>query len=201
VHSSAELPGASALLLIHGGLAEAMDAERFWVVPGVVGALRASGHTVLAPDRDTAPTGWVAGATDLAALVEEPCAVVAGSNGVSIAVRMAVDHPALVEKLVLLWPATAGSARADSVVPGHARHLLAGETLRGVLDRELAALSVPVFVMASEPENVFHQHATVDRILDLVQNATRLEPGTPESPRPDFAPHLDHLIASVESAL
>ena len=39
------------VLLIHGGLAESMDAERFWVRPGIVNALAQAGFVVAAPDR------------------------------------------------------------------------------------------------------------------------------------------------------
>ena len=38
------------VLLIHGGLADDMDAARFWVSPGIVARLNALGWSVLAPD-------------------------------------------------------------------------------------------------------------------------------------------------------
>ena len=43
------------IVLIHGGLGEGMDADRFWFRPGVVGGLRAAGFFVVAPDRETTP--------------------------------------------------------------------------------------------------------------------------------------------------
>ena len=46
------------LLLIHGGLGEPMDADRFWVRPGVVAGLRARGFAVAAPDRLSTVEGW-----------------------------------------------------------------------------------------------------------------------------------------------
>ncbi len=43
------------VVLIHGGLGEAMDANRFWIRPGVLEGLRAAGFDVTAPDRDNHP--------------------------------------------------------------------------------------------------------------------------------------------------
>jgi hypothetical protein len=40
--------------------------------------------------------------------------------------------------------------------------LLAGQTLRGVADADLAALDLPVGVLPSVPEDPFHQRRTVD---------------------------------------
>jgi pimeloyl-ACP methyl ester carboxylesterase len=105
------------VLLVHGGLHECMDAERFWVAPGVAGAVSAAGHPVLLPDRrwmggaTSAPIAvhtWPLEAGDLAAVLRHagprPALVVAGSNGCSAALRLALDHAALVAGLVLCWP-------------------------------------------------------------------------------------------------
>jgi pimeloyl-ACP methyl ester carboxylesterase len=173
-------------LLVHGGLAEAMDARRFWVDPGVVDGLRAAGFTVIAPDRDTTPTSWVAAADDAAAAITDPSVVIAGSNGVSVALRLALDAPRLVERLVLAWPATAGDPSVDALVPPDASHLTSGGTIRGVTDEELATLTMPVGVMASRPENRFHRRHTVDGLLGLLPGAVELRPPTAEPLRAEF---------------
>lgn len=126
--------------------------------------------------------------------------VLAGSNGVSVALRMAIDHAPVVERLLLLWPATAGDPEADGAVAAEGHHLLAGDTIRGVRDAELALLRIPTAVMASEPENLFHQHRTVDRLLDLLPDAHRSGPGTPEPTHHDFAPHLRRLLDLITEA-
>jgi hypothetical protein len=46
------------LFLVHGGLWDTMDAERFWRTPGIVAGLESSGLEVLAPDRPRMPSGW-----------------------------------------------------------------------------------------------------------------------------------------------
>ncbi len=184
-------------MLIHGGLAEDIDADRFWVRPGVVNALEGFGFYVDAPDRDTTPESWAHAADLVTAHLHEPATLIAGSNGVSVAIRVALQHPSTVRRLVLLWPATAGDPRVDQDVPAHAAHLLAGETVRGVIDAELATLSVPVAVMPSEPENSFHQRSTAERLVSLIPGSILIEPGFPESPRPDFQIHLDAFIAGL----
>lgn len=80
-----------------------------------------------------------------------PASVVAGSNGVSVAVRLAVQHRYLVDRLLLLWPATCGDPVLDAAAPAAASHLLGGDTLRGVSDDELVGLDVPVVMMVSDP--------------------------------------------------
>ena len=84
------------VLLIHGGLAESMDAERFWVMPGILDALTGLGFVVDAPDRDTTPSSWIAAADELARSLRWSSTVVGASNGVSVAVRLALQHPSLV---------------------------------------------------------------------------------------------------------
>ena len=192
-----------AILLVHGGLWEDMNADRFWIRPGVVAGLERN-FRVLAPDRQRMPD-WHAEARQLAAVLPpEPVPVVAGSNGCSAAVRLALALPERVSRLVLAWPATAGDptvdarARADLAAAGASaemvRDLLAGETLRGVADRELAALAMPVGVVPSVPDNPEHQRRTVDALLRTVPGAVEL-PGCPESPRPGFSAGV--LVDSV----
>ena len=196
-------------LLIHGGLWEdAMDAHRFWGAPGVVAGLSAAGVSVVAPDRLRRPPSWVAEAEHLAPFLREraPAVVVAGSNGCSVAVRLAVMFPESVARVVLAWPALAGDPELDGRVrSGLGRlgateeildTLLAGETLRGVADAELAALPMPVAVVPAVPENPFHRRSTVDALRRLLPEAEEL-PGCPEPPRPDFPPHLTSFVAAV----
>ena len=103
------------MVLVHGGLWEDMDAERFWVGPGVVAALEARGVLVLAPDRVSCPRSWAEEVAHLLPLLPgEPVTLVGGSNGCSVAARIAADHPERVGRLVLAWPATAGGRRLAS---------------------------------------------------------------------------------------
>ena len=198
------------MILVHGGLYEGMDACRFWDVPGITDGLRDAGLTVFAPDRLSRPVSWREDAAHLAALIPHPLAVVAGSNGCSTALRVALDHPALVLRLVLCWPATCG----DSVVDGEARRgllaaglqpdvvdaLLAGDTVRGVADRELAALTIPVAVVPSLPENIHHQRHTAEQLCWVIPQAI-LSDGFPEPPRPDFPPRRRAFVERLVSLL
>ncbi len=106
-----------AVLLVHGGLFDPMDGARFWRAPGVVSDLVAAGYRVLTPDRrfhgrTTAPFAahfWAREASDLLAVVGhaglERVHVVAGSNGCSAAVRLALLSPVSMASLALCWPA------------------------------------------------------------------------------------------------
>lgn len=199
------------MLLVPGGLWEDMDARRFWVRPGVVAGLRDRGCTVLAPDRLRRARTWAAEVDHLASgLPDGPVVVVAGSNGCSVAALLAVTRPESVRALVLAWPATAGDSRVDGwhreqmlahgADPGTVDGLLAGGTLRGVSDADLAAVTAPVGVVPTTSgggiDNPFHQGHTVDALLALVPGATRL-PGCPEPPRPEFPAHLDAFLSTV----
>lgn len=196
------------MLLIHGGLWEDMDAERFWHRPGIVAGLRARGIETLAPTRRRRAPDWRAEVDHLAGLLPAtPLAVLAGSNGCSVAVRLALDLPGRVERLLLAWPATAGDPAVDSRIradlgapPVVVGALLAGGTLRGVSDEELASIDVPIGVLPSVPDNPFHQRYTVDRLRLLRPDAVALA-GCPEPPRPDFAPHLESFLAAVDTFL
>jgi pimeloyl-ACP methyl ester carboxylesterase len=197
------------LLLVHGGLWEDMDADRFWVRPGIVDGLRRRGFGVLAPDRPYRPAGWEADVDHvLAALPDEPVVVVAGSNGCSVGVGLTLRRPESVRGLVLAWPATAGDAGVDTWTRDGLRAagantatvtaLLSGDTLRGVSDVDLAAMAVPLAVLPSAPHNPLHQRRTVDALLRLVPGAVELA-GGPEPPRPEFAGCLPGFLRSVAS--
>jgi pimeloyl-ACP methyl ester carboxylesterase len=196
------------LVLVHGGLWEDMDAERFWVRPGVVDGLRDAGFAVAAPDRAPRATSWEAEAEHLAGLLPAgPVTLVAGSNGCSAAVALALSRPVLVERLLLAWPATAGDPEIDTrTADAMARlgadqatidGLLDGQTLRGFTDDQVAALPVPVGVLPSAPESPFHRRDTVDTLLKVVPGVTELLPGTPEPLSPDFPAQIGGFVSAV----
>lgn len=196
------------LLLIHGGLWEdGMDADRFWRWPGIVSGLTRYGFDVLAPERLRRAPDWSAEADHLAAhLPPRPVTIVAGSNGCSVAVRLALMFPSRVERLVLAWPATAGDADVDArtrtglaqlgAAPHVIEALLAGHTLRGVTDDELASLDLPVAVLPSLAANPFHQRHTVDQLCRILRQAVEL-PGCPEPPDPRFAEHATSFLKAI----
>jgi hypothetical protein len=92
-----------------------------------------------------------------------------------------------------LWDdMTAGLGAPPTVIDA----LLAGGTLRGLTDAELATLTMPVGVLPSSPSNPPHQRQTVDALLRLLPQAEEL-PGCPEPPRPEFPPHLSTFLRAV----
>jgi pimeloyl-ACP methyl ester carboxylesterase len=198
----------TSVLLLPGGLwDDAMDAEQFWVRPGILGELQGRGLRVLALDRPPRAPSWAVEVDHLTpALPTRPLAVVAGSNGCSAAVRLALAHPDRVERLLLAWPATANDpvvdAQTRSGLIGHGAsldaidELLAGQTIRGVSDAELTVMQLPVGVLPSVPANLFHQRQTVDALCRLLPHAEEL-PGCPEPLHPDFPAHLDRLVTTV----
>lgn len=112
-----------ATLLVHGGLFDPMDGERFWVRPGVAPDLVEAGRRALMPDRrfgggrTSAPVAlhsWEVEAADLLAVLRDagcgPAHVAAGSNGCSAAIRLALAAPDLVRSLALCWPADPDAA-------------------------------------------------------------------------------------------
>jgi pimeloyl-ACP methyl ester carboxylesterase len=199
------------LLLVHGGLwEEGMNADRFWRQPGIVAGLEQRGFDVLAPDRRYRAPDWSAEASHLAAALPGlPVTVVAGSNGCSAAARLALDFPGTVASLILAWPATANDPAVDAHDRAHLAGLgapdqvistlLGGQTLRGLTDKELAGLPVPVGVVPSALVNPFHQRHTVDAVLGLLPEAA-LWPACPESPRPEFPPYLESFISAVTAS-
>jgi len=196
------------LLLVHGGLWEDIGADWFWRRPGVIAGLERLEFTVVAPDRLRRPASWALDARHVIAAVPggEPVTVVGGSFGCSVAVRLALDSPGRVSRMVLAWPASlsdqfalirmrASLARLGApalVLNG----LLGGETLPSAVDAELGAIAVPVGVIPSVPPDPFHPRDTADALLRLLPSATEL-PGCPEAPRPEFPPHLESFLASV----
>ncbi len=197
-----------AILLVHGGLWEDMNADLFWVRPGVVSALRSLGHEVLAPDRMARPRGWQQEVEYLApALPGEPVTVVGGSNGCTVAARLALAFPDSVTRLVLAWPATAADSGLDEIcraelirqgAPAHvADGMLSGHPLRGLTAADLAGLRPNVAVLPADPANPFHQRRTVDELLKVIPGVVELT-GCPEPLRPEFPPHVRPFACQVD---
>ncbi|SNS89122.1 hypothetical protein SAMN05421812_102241 [Asanoa hainanensis] len=198
----------STVVLIHGGLwDDDMDADRFWRRPGIVTGLERRGIEVLAPDRPPRAPSWAAEADQLATVLpDRMVTLVAGSNGCSTAVRLALMRPDRVARLLLAWPATAGDPDVDArtrqgltdcgAAPRVIDALLAGQTLRGQTDEELATVSAFVGVLPSVPENATHQRRTVDALLGILPGAVE-RPGCPEPPRPEFPAVAETFIDVV----
>jgi pimeloyl-ACP methyl ester carboxylesterase len=82
------------LFLVHGGLWEPMNADRFWRTPGVLAGLEKLGFEVLAPDRLQVPDHWSQEVEHLALLFRaQPVVLVGASNGCSVAARLALAYP------------------------------------------------------------------------------------------------------------
>jgi pimeloyl-ACP methyl ester carboxylesterase len=94
-----------------------MAGSRLWTEPEITCEVVTAGYRVILPDRrwsggatqaPVVPHTWSLEAEDLAAVLRHlgagPALVVAGSNGCSAAVRLAVDRSDLVAGLVLAWP-------------------------------------------------------------------------------------------------
>ena len=171
--------------------------------------LLSAGLTVIAPDRLHRAPSWAAEASHIAStpdLPAGPMTVVGGSFGCAVAVRLALDFPRLVGRLVLAWPASMAdqftrirfrAALARQGAPAAVLDALLGtETLPSVTDAELRTLAIPVGVVPSVPPNPVHPRLAVDALLRLPPSAVEL-PGCPEAPRPDFAPHLEAFVAAV----
>jgi pimeloyl-ACP methyl ester carboxylesterase len=201
----------STLLLIHGGLWDDMDADRFWHQPGIVAGLQHLGFEVIAPNRVRRAPRWAAELDHLTpVLPEQPFSVLGGSNGCTVAVRLASAFPEQIERLLLAWPATAGDPGVDTrtraelarlaASPETIDTLLAGQTLRGVTDHELATITQPTAVLPSMPANPYHQRRTIDALCRHLPHAVEL-PGCPEPPRPDFPPRARSFIQTITGFL
>jgi pimeloyl-ACP methyl ester carboxylesterase len=196
------------LLLIHGGLWEDIGADWFWRRPGILAGFERLGFTVVAPDRLRRPASWAADAERVLAAVPggEPVTVVGGSFGCSVAVRLALDSPGRVSRMVLAWPASIGdqfaairmrASLARLGAPARVLNALLGsETLPSATDADLGTIAAPVGVIPAVPPGPFHPRGPVDALLRLLPSATEL-PGCPEAPRPEFRPHLESFLASV----
>jgi pimeloyl-ACP methyl ester carboxylesterase len=203
------------LVLIHGGLWEDTSADWFWGRPGVCAGLERLGFTVVAPDRLRQAPSWADEAAHVAsavrgavaaALPARPVTVIGGSFGCAVAARLALEFPALTERLLLAWPAAlsdqflAARFRAELARRGAPHRvldsLLGTETLPSVPDKELTEITIPVGVVPPVAPDPVHSRGTVDALLRLLPDVTEL-PACPEAPRPEFASHLDAFLATV----
>lgn len=201
------------VVLVHGGLYEDVDASTFWGRTGIGAAFREAGYPVVAPNRPPRPRSWEAERDALLVAISsratDPVHIVAGSNGCSAALRAVVDAPGVAKDLVLCWPPTPGVEQIDAatreritrqVGGATADRLLAGETQRGILDEELETIGIPVTLVPSEPEDPFHQRATVEALARLLPMVRIAEP-TPPALRPNFAHHRSRFVAMVIAAI
>jgi pimeloyl-ACP methyl ester carboxylesterase len=170
------------LLLVHGGLWDDMRADGFWGRTGVLAGLVERGQHVLAPDRPYRAPSWSVEAQALADEVPQAASVslLAGSNGCSAAVRFALAEHGATEAVI--------------------EELLAGETLRGVTDAELAAISVRTAIIPSDADGRVHPLRTVDALCRLIPGALRL-PAAPEAPRPTFPLYRNEFLDAVADFL
>lgn len=124
------------VMLVHGGLLEPMDGARFWVEPGVADALAGAGCRILTPDRrfsggqTVAPIdvhSWDTEASDLRMILQaggmESAHIVAGSNGVSAAIRLARRFPGRILSLTLCWPSPPANDRVHAAFD-HTRSII-----------------------------------------------------------------------------
>lgn len=208
-YSRQVLPEMLPVVLVHGGLYEGMTSREFWAETGVLGELKAHHLKVLAPQRPAQPHSWDEERRSLLDAIDaaghERVALVGASNGCSAAVRLTIENPDRVARLMLAWPATVGDPVVDELLgiiisdetdEPAATNLLSGETLRGVSDAELGALDLPVVVFPSLIENQVHQRQTLMSILANVPDAF-LVPGSPEPPDDQFAEYRDTFITMV----
>ena len=203
------LPERLPIVFVAGGFydKDRVTAEQFWTSSGVTGRL-AHRHTVL-HERPTEPWSWGEEADALTATIEAaadgPVAIIAGSNGCSAALRVTLERPELVARLMLCWPATAN----DEVMDGLARviiadvhdetvaeQLLDGEPVRGVTRAEIATINADVAVYPCLPENKAHQRHTATDVVGAIPGAMLLRGGPDpiDTAFGDFADGLAELI-------
>lgn len=200
-----------ALVLVHGGLYDGSTAEEWWGASGIVDALAARDLRVVVHRRPVAPSHW---GDESAALAETVATagplpvVVAAADGCSAALRLAVDRPGLIARIVAAWPTIAGDAvrdellRACAVEQGRADvvdDLTAGGTLRGLGDDELRSLTRPLVVWPTFPENQFHPASTITRLADLLPQPIVIG-GSPLPTTPDFAAFVDGFAGLLAEA-
>ena len=206
-----QLPRLLPIVLVPGGLYDdpPMTGQQFWVATGVAPALARLGVEFTVHERPAAPRSWTEEAEALEQTIatagHDRVGLVAGSNGCSAALRLVVDRPQLVERVMLCWPATAGDPVIDELArviidDTHGSEavdaLLAGSPVRGVSETELASIDIECVVHPSMPANKIHQRSTVIDLLAAVPGAF-LVGGSPEPPDAGFADFVDSLAATI----
>lgn len=193
--------------LIHGGIWEDMDSDRFWHRPGVTAGLRERGIEAITPDRLPEPPDWQSDVDHLAKwLPDTPTPMVAASYGGTVGICLAAQYPDRVSRLLLAWPATCGDTARDArfasymaqrgAGPDTVTDILAGETLRGVTDAQLAALAgLPTAVVFAPSGSPAHRPHTAHAVVRLTGAENLGEFGEP--PRPDFAGERDRFCEVV----
>jgi len=207
------LPELLPVVLIPGGLYDEppVTGTSFWEDTGVARMLRGRNVTVVVHERPVEPTSWVEEAEALAntieASVHERVALVAGSNGCSVAMRLLIDRPELVGRTMLCWPATAGDPVVDELAriiitdvhgASAADALLAGRPIRGLTADELAAIDGEVVVYPSMPENKAHQRTTINALLTTIPGVMLIG-GSPEPFDDAFSEFVDGFVNVVEA--
>lgn len=207
------LPESLPVVLVHGGLYDEppMTGQSFWVDSGVGPMLTRRKVEVLIHERPGEPTSWADEAELLVSAIEaagyERVAVVAGSNGCSVALRLLIDRPELVARTMLCWPATAGDPVVDElariiITDVHdadvATQLLAGRPIRGTTADELGAIDGEVVVYPPMPESKAHQRSTVTELLSTIPGVM-LVGGSPEPYDDAFPEFLEGFVNVVEA--
>ena len=207
------LPESLPVVLVHGGLYDEplMTGSSFWVDSGVAPMLTRRKVDLLIHERPSEPTSWIDEAQLLASAIEaaghERAAVVAGSNGCSVALRLLLDRPELVARTMLCWPATAGDPVVDElariiITDVHdadvAAELLSGRPVRGATATELGAIEGEVVVYPPMPESKAHQRSTVTELLSTIPGVM-LVGGSPEPYDDAFPEFLEGFVNVVEA--
>lgn len=155
----------SDVLLLHAGIAD----SRQWSPQRT--ALEAEGHRVIAPDlRGYGETPLEPGSfsyvEDARALLDRPAAVVGNSNGGRVALELALAHPEIVDRLVLIDIILPGWSHSELLKAAWAEEEEALE--RGDLD---AAAESNVRTWVDGPRR--GADAVDPRVRDLVREMTR----------------------------
>ena len=148
----------SDVLLLHPGLGD----SRSWGPQ--VEALAAAGHRPLAPDLpgygdEPLRPGRLSYVEHVAGLLDRPAAVVGCSFGGRVALELAVEHPELVERLVLVNAALPGWTWSDEVAKSH--------------DEEDAALDRGDLDAAAETNLFWLGPNASDEVRDLVRRMAK----------------------------
>ncbi len=204
------LPQLLPVVLVHGGLYEDVTPMNYWIDTGVTGALAQTTTRFIAPKRPTHPRSWKEERDVLLAAIDkagfDQVALVGASHGCSVAARFAADFPDRVGRLMLAWPATAGDQVLDDLAriviedqmnAAVANDLLAGETIRGVTDAELAGLPMPLVVFPSIPASHAYQRDTATKLVELHTDSF-LAGGSPDPLDKQFGEHVDEFLRVVQ---